>query len=603
MDFKNVFSAKNKANIITENQILKNIRFKKNFDIQNVESKYFRRIDFRMKTNTIKANLHEKTKSTAYVVGKKIKHNIDLYGDKILISSGNEIDDETTKTLRRYHFRYEKAIINTSLLTAKKTSKIFKIDKKSHLVNQNRNLIPEISKKQDKNFPLKQKSTPLKDSKFKIKNSISKAPQLTFVAAGSIIKQEIMNFHDHNDLGLKSITKTRDTITYANRTYKFTKLSYKGGKFTVKKSINFAIRSYNFASSAFKKIVSNPKFIGGIIFAFVFVIISFVLISPILHIVGTIASIFNFADDYHEINVCYLFMTEKQTAKELEIIELVKKENAGGKYDNVYLTLNGNKIEPLDLLIRIDKDEMLAYYNCAYDSISFDIILFGGEKLKKHIIDHFDEIVQVEKEVKNDTVNENGKSIVETNLYINVTVKPFYELYQSKLKSKLEESRQQRFEIMREIGAYTFAKLIGSPFETSWKNNVTSEYGERRHPTQLEKKHVHLGVDIGYPEGTPVLAAHDGIAYATVDEYKGYGNVVTISFKDENDVDTHQYLAYTRYAHLHSFAIQINQKIQVKKGDVIGYVGSTGTSTGNHLHFEVWSKKDEALNPTMFAED
>ena len=85
----------------------------------------------------------------------------------------------------------------------------------------------------------------------------------------------------------------------------------------------------------------------------------------------------------------------------------------------------------------------------------------------------------------------------------------------------------------------------------------------------------HKGMDIAAAGGTPIYAAHDGRISSTTGHWT-YGNVVMV---DNGDGVT------TLYAHMSSIAATVGQ--QVKKGDVIGYVGSTGRSTGNHLHFEV----------------
>ena len=85
----------------------------------------------------------------------------------------------------------------------------------------------------------------------------------------------------------------------------------------------------------------------------------------------------------------------------------------------------------------------------------------------------------------------------------------------------------------------------------------------------------HSGIDVRAPKGTPILAAHDGAVKSTTGHWT-YGNVVML---DNGDGVT------TVYAHMSSIAVGVGQ--QVSQGDVIGYVGSTGNSTGNHLHWEV----------------
>lgn len=85
----------------------------------------------------------------------------------------------------------------------------------------------------------------------------------------------------------------------------------------------------------------------------------------------------------------------------------------------------------------------------------------------------------------------------------------------------------------------------------------------------------HTGIDLAAPSGTPVRAATDGIAYPLPD-YEIYGNHVLLASNGGLG---------TVYAHLSAFNVSWGQR--VRQGDVIGYVGSTGNSTGPHLHFEV----------------
>lgn len=111
-----------------------------------------------------------------------------------------------------------------------------------------------------------------------------------------------------------------------------------------------------------------------------------------------------------------------------------------------------------------------------------------------------------------------------------------------------------------------------SPLAESFK--VTSGFGQRLHPIFKTPKH-HMGIDFGAPIGTPVLATSDGVI-VEAGHKKGYGLTVVIKHDD----------AYrTLYAQLSEFEVEAGQK--VKKGDVIGKVGSTGYSTAPHLHYEV----------------
>lgn len=105
----------------------------------------------------------------------------------------------------------------------------------------------------------------------------------------------------------------------------------------------------------------------------------------------------------------------------------------------------------------------------------------------------------------------------------------------------------------------------------------------------------HKGIDYALPLGTPVLAAADGIVEKAGVDNTGYGNVIIIR---------HLWTDGTVYAHLRNWAVQVGQK--VKAGDIIGFSGNSGNSTGPHLHFEyrtVCNDYKSAIDPEIFMKD
>lgn len=114
---------------------------------------------------------------------------------------------------------------------------------------------------------------------------------------------------------------------------------------------------------------------------------------------------------------------------------------------------------------------------------------------------------------------------------------------------------------------------------------LTSSFGARRHPV-LGFTRMHRGVDFGAASGTPIYAAGDGvIAHAGPKGH--YGNYVEIRHTSEYS---------TAYGHLSRFANGLRARARVRQGQVIGYVGSTGLSTGPHLHYEV-HRNSTQVNP------
>jgi murein DD-endopeptidase MepM/ murein hydrolase activator NlpD len=115
---------------------------------------------------------------------------------------------------------------------------------------------------------------------------------------------------------------------------------------------------------------------------------------------------------------------------------------------------------------------------------------------------------------------------------------------------------------------------------------ISSYFTKRRFHPVLKKWKAHLGVDYAARRGTPIVAAGSGTVIHAA-RLGSYGNLVKIRHADGYE---------TRYAHMKSFRRGIRKWKRVKKGQTIGYVGSTGRSTGPHLHFEL-RKHGHAVNP------
>src|SRR5688572_12101210 len=118
---------------------------------------------------------------------------------------------------------------------------------------------------------------------------------------------------------------------------------------------------------------------------------------------------------------------------------------------------------------------------------------------------------------------------------------------------------------------------------------LTSDFGMRTHPV-LGGRRNHKGIDLAQPTGTPVYATADGVV-GKAEWYSTYGNYIQIEHGGEMQ---------TRYAHLSGYAVAAGE--QVRKGQLIGFVGSTGRSTGPHLHYEV-RVAGEAVDPTPYMID
>jgi murein DD-endopeptidase MepM/ murein hydrolase activator NlpD len=150
---------------------------------------------------------------------------------------------------------------------------------------------------------------------------------------------------------------------------------------------------------------------------------------------------------------------------------------------------------------------------------------------------------------------------------------------------RLDGVLRSRFLPAADAGPYTGSGRLLRPVD----GPVTSPFGDRDHPVTGEHRH-HDGVDLAAAQGTPIRAAGDGVV-SFVGVQSGYGNVVVIDHPGPGGG------IQTVYAH--QSRIGVAQGEHVGRGQVIGAVGSTGVSTGPHLHFEV-REGGRAVDPVPY---
>jgi murein DD-endopeptidase MepM/ murein hydrolase activator NlpD len=156
------------------------------------------------------------------------------------------------------------------------------------------------------------------------------------------------------------------------------------------------------------------------------------------------------------------------------------------------------------------------------------------------------------------------------------------------LASYIQEESEAQQKILNELLVYE-RRLDHTPSLWPVRTTITSTFGTRFHPL-LNYSRKHMGIDLRARYGTKVMAAADGVVVSS--GYQGgYGKIVVID---------HGYGYQTRYAHNSRLLVQRGQK--VKKGQVISLSGSSGTSTGPHLHYEVRINGDP-VNPVSFLKN
>jgi murein DD-endopeptidase MepM/ murein hydrolase activator NlpD len=118
--------------------------------------------------------------------------------------------------------------------------------------------------------------------------------------------------------------------------------------------------------------------------------------------------------------------------------------------------------------------------------------------------------------------------------------------------------------------------------------HISMFFGQNKHPF-TGQYYIHKGIDLStYRQGDPIVATADGQVVTIESEQGGFGNYIIIR---------HKHGFYTRYAHLLSFRVTTGQRVQ--QGEIIGYIGNTGLSTGPHLHYEVHIGSD-VVDPFKF---
>jgi murein DD-endopeptidase MepM/ murein hydrolase activator NlpD len=135
------------------------------------------------------------------------------------------------------------------------------------------------------------------------------------------------------------------------------------------------------------------------------------------------------------------------------------------------------------------------------------------------------------------------------------------------------EYEKNKIDYFDENGKSVRKTLMKTPINGA---RLSSSFGKRKHPI-LGYNKLHTGTDFASPKGTPIMASGDGII-SRAKWCGGGGNCIKIK---------HNSVYQTVYAHLSKFGKGIKRGVRVKQGQIIGYVGSTGMSTGPHLHYEV----------------
>jgi len=173
---------------------------------------------------------------------------------------------------------------------------------------------------------------------------------------------------------------------------------------------------------------------------------------------------------------------------------------------------------------------------------------------------------------------DNSKLIINAHKKLDVLTKQI--VVQSKSLDEIAQLAEEKEKLLMAIPAI-------QPVNNEDLTRMASGYGYRSDPFTKARK-MHWGMDFTAPRGTPIYASGDGKVSRADNNASGYGNHIRID---------HGFGYQSLYAHLYKFNVRAGQK--VKRGDLIGFVGSTGRSEAPHLHYEVF-KDEERINPINF---
>lgn len=281
---------------------------------------------------------------------------------------------------------------------------------------------------------------------------------------------------------------------------------------------------------------------------------------------GTSTFAASYTADDQDINSAQLYYTEKETDLQYKINH-IEEEYPGFQEYRYELGEIGH-----------DAYELMAYLSAMYDFFTFAEITPVLDALFQK---QYDLQLIEQTEIREDS---DGNEYEWRVLNVILTVTP---MEQITIPEMTAADTKYKYDVYQQT--YGNRQNYGNPFSFCWLSYVSSPYGYRLNLFTGEKE-IHNGIDIAVSAGTPIHAVHDGKVVLAGDA-GDYGLCVVI--EDERGYQS-------RYAHCQSLSVTAGQEI--KKGEEIAIVGSTGNSTGPHLHLEV-SYQGQRLNPFYFVDN
>ena len=391
--------------------------------------------------------------------------------------------------------------------------------------------------------------------------------------------------HDNPELANKPLSRMMQKRRIKREYAKATREAGRAGEFVARGATKVKVAVSNIVTRT-KAVVANPKMLFSVGVLALVIILLFGTISACTSMASSIGQTFvamSYLAEEEDIDDAALFYSELEADLQMRIAN-IQDEWAG--FDEYRINVDPIGHNPLMLMAFLTA----VYHDFTFTEIEATLHEIFAEQYQLEIVPE----VEIRARLETRTgigFDEDGYPYsytytieVEYEWHIlNVTLAShsFFDVINERMTS---DQRQHYALLMQSRG---FRQIIGSPFDFNWLPFVSSHYGWRVHPISGGKDR-HLGVDIALPTGTPILAAHSGtVTFAG--NMGGYGLVVFIN--DGNGIET-------RYAHCDTILVSAGQWVEA--GDVIATVGSTGNSTGPHLHFEIIRNRRH-LNPIFFA--
>ncbi len=353
---------------------------------------------------------------------------------------------------------------------------------------------------------------------------------------------------------------------------------------TGKRAKGAAVTTEKIAAGVVNAVKRHPVICGIVLLLLLVFFLIASLLSSFSNIgtggLGSLAASTYLADDA-DINNAELIYTEWETDLQMQI-NRVESDRPG--YDEYRYN-----IEPIEH----DPYVLMGYLTSVYQDFTYAQVegvlqqLFNGQYSLS-----FSEETEIRYRTETSIDPETGEETEEEVPYewhiLNVTLTSMP--LENLVVSRMDADQKEICEILLQTKGNR--QYVENVFGTNWLPYVTSYYGYRVHPVSGEKNY-HTGVDIGMPQSTEILSGHDGTV-TLAGNAGGYGLCVAI----EGEAYEWHSLT-TKYGHCSQILVSAGQ--EVKAGDVIAKVGSTGNSTGPHLHLEVLVD-GQYLNPLYFAD-